>query len=59
VEVTDRYVEQVKLERELNDASCSNTDPAGGARYFLPQVSACASVNRASPQVLEVRCSTR
>jgi hypothetical protein len=58
-EATDRYLEQVRRDRKLNDAYCGGEEPADGVRYFLPAVMACGAVRRTSPQIIEVRCNTR
>ncbi len=58
-EATERYLEQVRRARTLNDAYCGGEEPADGVRYFLPAVMACGGVRRTSPQIIEVRCNTR
>ena len=58
-EAADRYLEQVRRDRQLNDAYCGDSEPSGGARYALADVSACGSIKRESPQVLSVTCFTR
>lgn len=59
VAAADRYLEQVRRERKLDDTYCPGEEPADGARYFLPAVMACGAVSRTSPQMIEVRCNTR
>jgi hypothetical protein len=58
-DAVERYLEQAKSDRKLNDAYCYDEDPPHGARYFLADVSACGSIKLASPQVIEVHCYTR
>jgi hypothetical protein len=58
-EATDRYLEQVRRDRQLNDAYCGDTEPSGGARYVLADVFACGSIRRESAQALHVTCFTR
>jgi hypothetical protein len=58
-EGADRYLEQVRRDRQLNDAYCGDSEPSGGARYVLADVSACGSIERESAQALRVTCFTR
>jgi hypothetical protein len=55
----DRYLEQARAARKVNDGYCTDAEPPRGARYFLAEVSACGSIARMSPQILEVVCYTR
>lgn len=55
----EQYLEVAKTQRVTNDEYCSDLEPTGGARYFLREVSACGSIQRASPAVLDVACNTR
>jgi hypothetical protein len=58
-EAADRYLDRVRRDRKLNDEYCNGSEPARGARYFLPEVSACGAVERASAEIIEVQCNTR
>ena len=58
-EAADRYLEQVRRDRQLNDAYCGDDEPQGGARYALADVSACGSIRRESARELRVTCFTR
>ncbi len=58
-EAVDRYLEETKRLRMTNDDYCLSSEPAGGARYFLRDVSACGSVARTSRDVLVITCHTR
>ena len=53
------YVEQARLQRTLNDAYCGSSEPSGGVRYFLDDVTACGSATVLSPASLKVVCHTR
>ncbi len=55
----DSYLEQAKRDRKLDDSYCYGEEPAGGARYFLPSMSACGVIRRLSAEVLDVHCNTR
>jgi hypothetical protein len=58
-EGADRYLEHVRRDRKLNDAYCGDSEPSGGARYVLTDVSACGTIVRESAQALRVTCFTR
>jgi hypothetical protein len=58
-EAADRFLERVRRDRQLNDAYCGDSEPIGGARYALIDVSACGSIHRESAQALHVTCFTR
>jgi hypothetical protein len=58
-EAAARYLEEAKRLRKLDDVYCSSDEPAGGARYFLPDVSACGFVELTSAQIIDVHCNTR
>jgi hypothetical protein len=55
----ERYLEQVKRDRKLDDAYCFGEEPPDGARYFLSGVFACGVVRRPAPAIIEVHCNTR
>ncbi len=55
----EAYLDRVRQTRALRDDYCYDGEPAFGARYYLPSVSACGAVEHASPEVLTLRCNTR
>lgn len=53
------YLERVRADRKLNDAFCNHADPSGGARYFLPQYTACGSAKLGkAPELVDVLIHT-
>jgi hypothetical protein len=58
-QAVERYVEEAKRLRKLDDDYCHHVEPDHGARYFLAEVSACGTLESTSSEVLEVRCNTR
>lgn len=58
-QAVERYIEEARRLRKLDDDYCYHAEPDHGARYFLAEVSACGSVERTSPETLDVRCNTR
>ncbi|MGC4090367.1 MAG: hypothetical protein QM756_21310 [Polyangiaceae bacterium] len=55
----DRYLEEARRLRSLNDEYCLHSEPSDGARYFFKAGVACGTVRRTAAQVLEVHCNTR
>jgi hypothetical protein len=52
------YLERLRAARTLNDDYCGPADPAGAARFFLADVSACGHAS-ALDRTLNVLCYTR
>lgn len=58
-EAVERYLDQIRRDRHLNDTYCGYSEPSGGARYALADVSACGFIERESAKALSVTCFTR
>lgn len=59
-EAVARYVDQLEQDRKVDDDYCGSAEPAAGARYFLPALFACGTVQPGSAAAtLEIACNTR